>query len=156
MTDESNYLSRRELLAGIALAGPVLKAAPAEGSLFDGKTLDGWIQIENSATSLASGGIIDPAGFAGKLTNGSDAVSVFLRGRLLDSKAVVKDLNRVIAGPSIYDKERFSGIVLRAETVQLLRQNPSGQQLARLNKLLLEDAYTVELAKSVTTGWVVK
>jgi hypothetical protein len=70
--------------------------------------------------------------------------------------ALVKDLNQVVAGPSIYDKARFHNVVLRAETARLLDQNPRGQQLARLNKLLLEDAYTAELAKSVTTGWTVK
>ena len=70
--------------------------------------------------------------------------------------ALVKDLNQVISGPSIYDKARFREIVLRPETEQLLKQNPTGQQLARLNKLLLEDAYPAELAKSVSTGWVVK
>ena len=174
---DSNHPSRRALikLAGIAAAGSVASGAPTSGSLFDGETLDGWIQIENSATSLSGGGIIDAAAFAGKLTNGSDAMSVFLRGRLQDSvkadvaaystsnanaKAVisglVKDLNQVISGPSIYDKERFSNIVLRPETGQLLKQNPRGQQLARLNKLLLEDAYPGELAKSSSTGWVVK
>jgi hypothetical protein len=54
-------------------------------SLFDGRTLDRWIQIENSATSLSSDGITDAGAFAGKLTNGPDAMSVFLRGRLQDS-----------------------------------------------------------------------
>jgi hypothetical protein len=38
----------------------------------------------------------------------------------------------------------------------LLQQNPSGQQLARLNKLLLEDAYPGVLAPSVSTGWIVR
>jgi hypothetical protein len=96
-------------------------------------------------------------------------MSVFLRSRLPDSvkavsstnskaviSALVKDLNQVISGPSIYDKARFSGITLRSETEQLLKQNPGGLQLARLNKLLLEDAYPEELAKSSSTGWVVK
>src|SRR5258706_10871889 len=105
----------------------------------------------------------------GKLTTGPDAMSVFLRSRLPDSvkavpstnskaviSALVKDLNQVISGPSIYDNARFSGIALRTETEQLLKQNPGGLQLARLNKLLLEDAYPSELAKSSTTGWVVK
>jgi len=183
MRSEMNHLSRRALvkLAGITVAGCVAGVGNAEGesatavSLFDGKTLDGWIQIENSATSLGSGGITDPAAFAGKLTNGADAVSVFLRGRLEDSvkadlaaysassanaraaiSALVKDLNQVISGPPIYDKARFSNVVLRPETEHLLKQNPGGQQLARLNKLLLEDAYPGELAKSSSTGWVVK
>jgi hypothetical protein len=183
MRNETNHLSRRALvkLAGITVASPVMGVGSAEGesragSLFDGKTLDGWIQIENSATSLASGGISDPAAFAGTLTNGTDPMSVFLRSRFQDSmkadlaiysassanakaiiSALTKDLNQVISGPSIYDKARFSDIALRPETVQLLQGgSPVGQQVARLNKLLLEDAYPGELAQSVSTGWVVK
>lgn len=175
-------LNRRALvkLAGITFAGSVASVRHVEAQaptvpLFDNKTLDGWIQIENSATSLAGGDITDPAIFMGKLANGQEAVSVFLRGRLEDSvktdlvgysspsanakavmSALVKDLNQVIAGPSIYDQVRFGKVVLRPETEQLLNQNPRGLQLARLNKLLLEDAYPKELAKSSTTGWVVK
>jgi hypothetical protein len=179
MRDKENQLSRRALvrLAGISAAASLAGVGSAAGkaSLFDGKTLDGWIQIENSATSLPSGSISDPAAFVSKLANGADAVSVFLRGRLQDSvradlggynasnanaKAVIaalsKDLNEVISGPSIYDKARFSNVVLRPETAQMLQQNPRGQQLARLNKLLLEDAYPAELAKSSLTGWMVK
>jgi hypothetical protein len=183
MWDKTNRLNRRAFvkLAGTAAAGSVLWVENAEGgpptavSLFDGKTLDGWIQIENNATSLSSGGITDTPAFAGKLTNGPDAMSVFLRSRLQESvradlaaysassatakaviSALVKDLNQVISGPSIYDKARFSSTILRPETEQLLEQNPRGQQLVRLNKLLLEDAYPGDLAKSITTGWVVK
>src|SRR6266699_1367135 len=93
MQNRTNHLSRRALvkLAGITAAGAVAGVGNVKGespmavSLFDGKTLHGWLQIENSATSLASGGITDPAAFAGKLTNGSDGMSVFLRGRLQDS-----------------------------------------------------------------------
>jgi hypothetical protein len=183
MRNQMDHFSRRTLikLAGFTAAGSIpgsrkADAAPANGvSVFDGKTLDGWIQIENSATTLSSGGITDPAAFAAKLATGQDALSTFLRAHLQDSvkadlatfsaasptakaaiAALVKDLNVVIAGPSIYDRARFGEIVLRPETGQLLKQNPSGQQLARLNKLLLEDAYPAELAKSVSTGWVVK
>jgi 3-keto-disaccharide hydrolase len=179
---EINHLSRRSLLklTGVTVAAAVVGTGNAEegppaSSLFDGKTLDGWIQIENSATSLASGGITDPASFAAKLTAGTDAISLFLRGRLQSSvksdlaaysassanakaviSALVKDLNELISGPSIYDKARFTSVVLRPETAQLLKQDPRGQQMARLNKLLLEDTYPAELAKSYLTGWVVK
>jgi len=183
MRTETNHLGRRAFvkLACITVAGSLAGIRNAEGkspkmvSLFDHSTLNGWIQIENSATSLSSGGITDPAAFTGKLTNGTDAMSAFLRSRLQDSvkadltaysasspnakaviSALVKDLNQVISGPSIYDKARFSDIVLRPETEKLLHKNPSGQELARLNKLLLEDAYPGELAKSSSTGWVVK
>jgi Domain of Unknown Function (DUF1080) len=175
------HLTRRALLklSGVAAAGFAPRQGEAQKakplSLFDGKSLDGWNQIENSATSLASGGITDPAVLAGKLTKGSDAVSVFLRGRLDDPvkadlaaysassenakaviSALVKNLNQLISGPSLYDPALFHNVVLRPETAQLLKRNPAGQQLARLNKLLLEDAYPAELAASVSTGWVVK
>ncbi len=155
--------NRREFVktAGLALAAsPWAEAQPAK-SLFDGKTLHGWIQIENSATSLARGGFTDPAAFVSKLTSGTDAMSVYLRSRLegsgnADPAALAKDLNQVVAGPSIYDPARFRDVVLRSETRHLLQSHPQGQELARLNKLLLEDAYPVELAKSSLTGWTVK
>jgi len=181
MQNDTNRPSRRALvkLAGITVAGSVIgkaqRESPAAVSLFDGKTLEGWIQMENNATSLSAGGINDPAAFVRKLTNGPDEVSVFLRGRLQESvkadlaaysasdanaktviSALVKDLNAIISLPSIYDKERFSNVVLRPETAQLIERNPRGLQLARLNKLLLEDAYPGELAKSSSTGWSVK
>lgn len=177
MCAETRQLTRRGLIQLGAIAGvenAVARSAPAV-SLFDGKTLNGWIQIENSATSLSSSGILDPAPFVAKLAKGPDAISRFLKSRLQDlvkarlaaysvsnsnAKAVlsalVKDLNRVISGASIYDKARFRGIVLRPETVNLLSQNPQGWELAHLNKMLLEDAYPKELAKSSLTGWIVR
>jgi len=186
MKNKMNHLSRRTFVqaAGLTAAGCFLmnlghtRAEAESGTtvpLFDGKTLDGWIQIENNAMSLPVDGIIDQSAFAGKLANGTDAVSAFLRGKLenlvktdlanfspsnTNAKALMstlaKDINQVISGPSIYDIARFSQVILRPETEQLLQQNVYGQQLARLNKLLLEDAYPAELAKSAATGWVVK
>jgi hypothetical protein len=143
-------MTRRTLFKLAAV--PLITQAQPTASLFDGITLDGWIQIENSATSLGNAGILNPSAFAAKLASGSDAVSAFLREQL----ALAKNINQIIAGPSIYDKTRFANIVLRPETEELLKTNPRGQQLARLNKLLLEDAYPVDLAKSATTGWIVK
>ncbi len=177
MENETSHLSRREFvrLAGItagwySLAGVAVAEMESgtAGALFDGKTLNGWLQIENNATSLSVGQIADQTAFVDKLISGSDAVTAFLRGQLEDTvkasmaaysasnadskvvmSALVKDLNRVISGPSIYDKARFSSVALRPETEELLKQNPRGQQLARLNKLLLEDAYTANLARPV-------
>jgi hypothetical protein len=164
--------------AGVSLAGVREAVADAEAAqrvpLFDGKTLNGWIQLESGAT-LSIGGIEDAAAFAGKLANGQDAVSIFLRGKLEELvradvaayapsnanakalvAALVKDLNQVIAGPPIYDKTRFGQVALRPETDALLKQSPTGLELARLNKMLIEDAYPAELARSAPTAWVVK
>ena len=168
--------SRRILLklaAGAIASVRGMQAAPVP--LFDGKTLDGWLQIENNATAFTSAGITDPAGLASKLGKAADPVSAFLGRRLEPSvkaelanssargananaaiSAMVKDLNRVVAGPSIYTAARFRGVALRPETTQLLHENPRGQKLARLNKLLIEDTYPSELAKSATAGWTVK
>jgi hypothetical protein len=174
----SEGLSRRVLIraGGMAAAGYLVPAGRGETavSLFNGKTLDGWIQVENSATSLASGGIIDPTVFAARLAKGLDPVSEFLRSQLADSTkaelatysaeradarvvlaSVVKELNQVISGPSIYERARFENVALRPETEQMLRREVRSQDLARLNKLLLEDAYPRDLGKSASTGWVV-
>ena len=173
-------MNRRSLvkLGGLAAAGFLARPARAQVPLFNGKTLDGWLQIENNATMLSTAAIRDPAAFTTWLTNGSDPMSEFLRTRLQAStksdlgawspsaananaviSALVKDLNKVISGPSIYDKERFTGIVLRKETATLIVQSPRGTQLSHLNKLLLEDAYPDELSPSpdpIPAGWTVK
>jgi hypothetical protein len=147
-------------LAGISIAACALEAEPSKPiSLFDGKTLDGWIQIENNATSFSTAAIADEAAFLLKLSEGADPVSTFLRAQLPDRTniaAVVKQLNQIISGPSIYDEARFRNIVLRPETAVQLRRDVQGYDLARFNKLLLEDAYPADIAKSSLTGWTVK
>jgi hypothetical protein len=154
--------SRRSLLKLAGAAAVSIAGGRAAGpvSVFDGKTLDGWLQIENSATSLSTAGITDPAAFVAKLATGQDAVSTYLRARLQevkpDAPALVKDVNQVLSGPAIYDRERFSGVTLRPETQRLVAGNPTGQDVAHLNKLLLEDAYPALIPPSVTTGWIVK
>jgi hypothetical protein len=180
-----NYVSRRQFIemAATAAAGCATRRMSYSKTqrakfirLFDGRTLKGWLQTENSATSLSSNQIGDQAGIINKLANGTDSVSVFVRGQLdapvkaslaafsasdPNAKAavseLVKDLNQIISGPSIYERARFSkGIVLRPETRTLLKENPHGQQLARLNKLLLEDAYAKEITPSALVGWTVR
>jgi class 3 adenylate cyclase/CHASE2 domain-containing sensor protein len=59
--------------------------------------------------------------------------------------SLVKNFNRLIAGPSLYDPERFQSVVLRAETDKLLQKNPTGEELTQLNRMLLEDAFPTAL-----------
>src|SRR4051794_38743380 len=89
-------MTRRTLIKIAGLTGAGLLARQAKGQssaipLFDGKTLDGWQQIENSATSLSAAGIKDTATFATWLSDGTDAMSVYLRTRLPES--LKKDLS---------------------------------------------------------------
>ncbi len=185
MQFDKNLLSRRtfmEMAAGAVASCSIIGIGHAESRgaktirLFDGKSLKGWIQSENSASSLSSSQIPNLAALITKLANGSDPVSVFLQAQLdapvrasLASysasdpgaktmvSALFKNLNQIISGPSIYDKARFgNGVVLRPETRKLLKENPHGVQLAQLNKLLIEDAYAAEITPSAFIGWTVR
>jgi O-antigen/teichoic acid export membrane protein len=60
---------------------------------------------------------------------------------------VVQALNKIITGPSIYEKERFKGIKLRPETVDLVKKTQTRPNLPLLNRGLLEDAYPKELSR---------
>lgn len=186
MRNQMKGVSRRRFvtLAGVAAAACSMKGFGAVGAqaearaalpLFDGKTLNGWIDLENSATSLSVDAIVDQGALAAKLVSGTDALSVFLRSKLeplvkVDLatysatnpnakpllSALVKDINQVISGPSIFEATRFSGVPLRPETEAMLKGSPQGVRVTRLNKLLIEDAYPAELAKSAAMGWAVK
>jgi Domain of Unknown Function (DUF1080) len=145
--------------------------------IFDGKTLDGWIQDPEYVTTLGGGDITNLPALAKYLTDKSDPVSTFIADHLDDatkgdltnytpddadtskalSKALAKVLNTLITGDSIYDAKRFAGAQLRPETTALLQQNPQqGDQLARLNRMLLEDAYPKELWTSPESAWTVE
>jgi len=69
------------------------------------------------------------------------------------NEVMVRSLNKITEGPSVYNEERFKGIALRPQTASLLKQSPSGAQEARLNRLLLEDAYPRELSRNPLSGF---
>jgi hypothetical protein len=188
--DRRNFLKSAVIGATACAFGGIVTAqdqADATMPLFDGKTLDGWIDAENSATAFGSSDIPDLAAFAKKLADKSNPVAAFVSDQLDDAvktalaalpatdaatpasapgppssddkaakSALVKNLNKIISGPSIYDKSRFQSVTLRPETQALLNQNPQGRDLVHLNKLLLQDAFATELPPNTSTGWVVK
>jgi hopanoid biosynthesis associated RND transporter like protein HpnN len=97
----------------------------------------------------------------------ADAVTLYLRERLSPAtrqalagyqksqtnltpilSGLTNDLNRIVSGPCLYDAQRFSGVTLRPKTLDLLATHPQGDQLALLNRLLLEDAYPDEISQS--------
>jgi hypothetical protein len=59
---------------------------------------------------------------------------------------IATDLNRTIQGPCIHN-DHFEKGGLRPNTLLLLKQNPSGSDLKRLNRLLIEDIYPEELKR---------
>ena len=127
----------------------------------------GFFAWEGGSLTFSVGVLRDPPSFAAKLKQPVDAVSTYVRGRFSDAtrqalagwssqgpisepiiKAVVTDLNTIIQGELIHNTAHFVGVSLRPQTSQLLAQNPSGEDLARLNRLLLEDAYPLELSRN--------
>jgi H+/Cl- antiporter ClcA/CBS domain-containing protein len=63
-------------------------------------------------------------------------------------KALAESMNRIIEGGVLYEPQLFAGIALSAETKALIDQNPTGPDLERLNRLLLEEAFPHELETS--------
>ncbi|HET6975545.1 MAG TPA: patatin-like phospholipase family protein [Pyrinomonadaceae bacterium] len=59
--------------------------------------------------------------------------------------ALIEDLNRLLHGDSLYDKQRFPDKNLRNETRTLLARPPLDESRVLLNRWLLEDAYRNEI-----------
>ncbi|HEV3469738.1 MAG TPA: hypothetical protein VG148_10485 [Pyrinomonadaceae bacterium] len=118
-----------------------------------------------------AGDIADPPNLLFKLRGSRDAVSSHLRERFSPRlQQLVKDydisgppsaellqtltgeLNKLLGGPSLFNEPRFAGVILRPETRSLIGQRPAGEDLLRLNRLLIEDAYPKEIAKSLAAA----
>jgi sugar phosphate permease len=116
--------------------------------------------------TLSANEITDLSGVIDRLRRQSDPVSAYLWQRLsmkqqgmltiyqpsvprsnVDEGIVVDSLNSIIEGPAIYEPERFNSVSLRPETANLVQRSRAGPNLAQVNRLLLEDAYPLELSR---------
>lgn len=62
--------------------------------------------------------------------------------------SLIEGLNVIVRNAVVWDAVRFKDVKLRSMTEKLLRTKPAGANLARLNRLLIEDAFRVELKGS--------
>ncbi len=107
--------------------------------------------------------------FAARLAKNADAISAYLNQKYFTEKlkqalqsyqqsptdqtkdalaaALAKSLNNMMADEHLYDAKRFEGVVLRDETRQLFQSGQYTNGWGRFNRLLLEDAYSAELAR---------
>ena len=116
-----------------------------------------WVELR---TAFASGDIADVPALAARRGAPADPVSAFVAAELSPSTRqalerfavgaatatalrveLAQDLNRLLATPSLYSAERFAGVVLGDQTRRLLAGDASPGHPARLNRLLLADAY---------------
>ena len=63
---------------------------------------------------------------------------------------LVEELNRILSGPCIFQKRRFAQVSLKKKTRRLVEDNLRDEDVALLNRLLLEDAYPREFGKRTT------
>jgi hypothetical protein len=126
-----------------------------------------------SAPTFSAGEITNLPSFLARLKNPSDLVSSFLLSRFSESNRMaiagfpqsrgdeksldpllMKELNAIVLGPSIYEEDRFRGVTLRLATRQVLKVNLNPPPAVRrniqqlrivLNRMLLADAYPSNL-----------
>lgn len=60
--------------------------------------------------------------------------------------ALVADLNRILTGPLVYRTDRFAGVALSSDALRLVASKPEGEGRTYLNRLLLEEAFSGQLA----------
>lgn len=122
---------------------------PEEVSLFPGKVC---------SSTFSEDDIVDLRSFVSRLEKDyPDQISHFL-GQKLDSTqkkntnpepvqdALIRLLNKVIQSEGIYVPVRFATVRFSDRTKALLKQQPQGEALVHLNRLLIEDAYPLEVS----------
>ena len=175
--EDIRHVSGQELLSGIrdfAITefGPMAIMVLNEWGIHNSRDFGEIVfnMIENGgAHSFAVGDFIDPQSFAAKLQKHPDPVSRFLWTRFSEASrlalltgperdalepVLVETLNGIIRSEPLYREERFAGVLLSTQTKALLGMKLRGNHLARLNRLLLEDAYPRDIVKS--TGLLAK
>lgn len=73
-------------------------------------------------------------------------------GSIPPSEALVDELNRLLQGDCLYDEQRFEHVKLTKDTQKLIKHPPQGEDLIRLNRWLLEEAYPHEIENSRNLG----
>ncbi len=110
--------------------------------------------------------------FVGRLRDGEDELTAFLRGGLAAQTAtdlaalaegdaadaalvaaLLTDLNATLTAGSIYTSARFAGVTLDPRLRKEVAAGPGAGELPRVNRLLLEAAYPLELGPAaIATG----
>lgn len=174
---EVHHVTGQELLAGIrefALAeyGPMAMAVLNEWGIHHSRDFGEIVfnMVENGGPhSFAIGDLKNPLSFAATLQKHPDPLSRFLWDRFSEASrlalltapkrdllepVLVDSLNGIIRNDTLYREDRFAGVPLSEQAKSLLGLELRGNHLARLNRLLLEEAYPKEIVKS--TGLLAK
>jgi UDP-N-acetylmuramyl pentapeptide phosphotransferase/UDP-N-acetylglucosamine-1-phosphate transferase len=121
---------------------------------------------------LRASDLKDAGSLAVKLREGRDPLSEYLWSQLLpetqaelrsysgtgklseESQRKLADaLNGLMTGHSLFDEQRFAQVKLADETRKFIQLNPQSENLIHLNRMLLEEAYPSEIAKTTKYSW---
>jgi SSS family solute:Na+ symporter len=120
--------------------------------------------LDQRSPSLSASDFTDLPRFASAINSpGTNGVSLYLQSQLTPatreslsryqggsdailSIALAEDLNRITQNGSIYQSNRFTGIILSGRTEDLAKKkNPQAHDLLLLNRMLLEDSYSMAI-----------
>lgn len=126
-----------------------------------------WASFGKYTPNIYVEEVLDGPSLMTKLTNHLDPVSAYLWAEfnpgyretltnefwweldpIFPFSDMLSGLNEIVHGDLIYEETRFAGVALSPRTVEVLAQNPVGEDRMYLNRLLLEDAYPAELART--------
>jgi len=116
---------------------------------------------------LTINSLADLSQLAYKIVYAHDAISAYIRTRISQTtlkalieynrtflptyeieELLIKDLNKIIGGELIYNEKRFIKTKLRPETKIFLQNKRNSNDIYKVNRLLLEDSFPLEIAKS--------
>jgi len=116
------------------------------------RDLDAWKELATlqdqkvGLTNAIAGAKAELAG----APNGDNAEK--LKSRIAKWESTLAPIDKEIAKfeaiPSLYESNRFAGVQLTARTKRFIKENPRSHTRIRLNRILLEEAYPNELARS--------
>jgi len=118
---------------------------------------------EYGAPAFTSRDIINLESLADKLKEPEDMLSRYLSAQVSDKtlnlladytngpnhelqRSLAEDLTRIIHEGPIHHQQRFENVKLSQATIDLLNLKPQGGDLARLNRMLLLDAFSGEIS----------
>ena len=108
-----------------------------------------WSQFTTNRDFLAASSFSATAGQINAPSSIQDSAADLDKEIALQKKTIlIKGFNQVLQTNLLFDAQRFSGIGLSPAVVSLAAQNPSGEQLIRLNRSLVEAAYPTSLIAS--------
>jgi hypothetical protein len=114
-------------------------------------SVDDFADLPSLASKLRQTKRLVDKWLAGQLSAGTKVVLANYHGSSSDQaplqEALLQDLNATIRGSLGHNARFFAGVALRSQTLDLLSMNLQGGALLRLNRLLFEDAYPLELSR---------